>query len=195
VQPSELPALYASLARAFEDDPVTRFLFPNRRTRVQRLQAFYRSMMPTLAAHGRMHTDADLRGGAIWQAPRPPPPGPAQLLSTILLSALALRGRALAGLALGRALETVHERKPHWYLAILGTDPEYQGKGIGRALIAPVLELCDREGELAYLESSKRRNIPFYESHGFEVVGEVSVSGGLVLWPMLRRPRSPGATA
>lgn len=150
-------------------------------------------MMPALAAHGRMHTDADLRGAAVWQAPRPPPPGPAELLSTTLRSVFALRGRALAGLALGRALEEVHEREPHWYLAILGTDPEYQGKGIGRALIEPVLELCDRESELAYLESSKRRNIRFYEHHGFEVVEEVRLQGGLVLWPMLRRPRSPGA--
>ena len=142
----ELSALYAALARAFTDDPVTEFLFPSARSRVRRLEAFYRWMIPSLAAEGLMHTDDDVRGGAIWQAPRPPRPGASQLFSSMLRSAFVLRGRLLAGMALARALEAVHESKPHWYLAILGTDPHYQGKGIGSALIAPVLEHCDRAG-------------------------------------------------
>ena len=82
-----------------------------------------------------------------------------------------------------------HYREPHWYLSTLGTDPEAQGRGLGSAMLAPVLGLCDEDGWPAYLESSKESNIPFYERHGFRVTGEIQVPDGPKLWPMLRPPR------
>lgn len=92
--------------------------------------------------------------------------------------------------ALGK-MEKVHPSEPHWYLAVLGTDPQYQGKGVGSALMAPVLQKCDAEGVPAYLESSKESNVPFYQRHGFEVKGEVNVKNGPTLWPMWRDPHPP----
>ncbi len=53
---------------------------------------------------------------------------------------------------------------------------EQQGKGVGGALMRPVLEHCDAEGIPCYLESSKERNLPFYRRHGFEVVEELSAA-------------------
>ena len=35
----------------------------------------------------------------------------------------------------------------------------------------PVLERCDADGIPAYLESTKERNVGFYEQHGFAVIG------------------------
>ena len=70
-------------------------------------------------------------------------------------------------------INSMHPSEPHWYLATLGTDPDFQGKGIGSSLLRPVLDHCDAEGWPAYLESSKERNIPFYFRHGFTVVREV----------------------
>ena len=74
---------------------------------------------------------------------------------------------------------------------MLGTNPDWQGKGVGSAIIAPVLEHCDRTGERIYLESSKERNIPFYARHGFEVSAEVHIPKGPTVWAMWREPRSP----
>ena len=48
---------------------------------------------------------------------------------------------------------------------------------------------CDREGALAYLESSNPRNISLYLRHGFEVIGEIRVGAAPLVTPMLRRPR------
>jgi GNAT superfamily N-acetyltransferase len=74
-------------------------------------------------------------------------------------------------------------------LAVLGTEPDGQGKGKGSAVLAPVLAQCDRDGEGAYLESSKERNVPFYERHGFRVTEELTVKDGPTLWLMWRDPQ------
>jgi ribosomal protein S18 acetylase RimI-like enzyme len=83
-------------------------------------------------------------------------------------------------------VEAHHPRELHWYLAVLGTEPACQGQGIGSALMAPILERCDREGLPAYLESSKESNIAFYSRHGFEVTGEIRLPDGPPVWPMWR---------
>jgi GNAT superfamily N-acetyltransferase len=88
-------------------------------------------------------------------------------------------------------VEKAHPKADHWYLATLGTEPAAQGKGVGSALMAPVLARCDNEGVPAYLESSKERNVPFYRRHGFEVTGELVLPDGPRIWEMWREPRPP----
>jgi ribosomal protein S18 acetylase RimI-like enzyme len=97
--------------------------------------------------------------------------------------------RALGVLA---TAERVHPREPHYYLAVLGTEPAAQGKGVGSALLQPILERCDEEGTGAYLESSKESNIAFYARHGFEVMSELKLGRGRgpSIWPMWRNPRA-----
>ena len=129
-----------------------------------------------------------VRGAAIWQAPCPPQLGfwrQVGLAFRLLLTAGSGYSRALR---LGKAIEKHHLKDPHWYLAILGTEPEAQGRGLGTALLQPILERCDEQRAIAYLESSKPSNIPFYQRQGFEVSGEISVPDGPTVWPMLRRP-------
>jgi len=78
---------------------------------------------------------------------------------------------------------------PHWYLAVLGTDPPAQGQGLGSAVLAPVLAQCDADGVGAYLESSKERNIAFYARHGFRVTEELRLPRGPRVWAMWRDAR------
>ncbi|MGH2912475.1 MAG: GNAT family N-acetyltransferase, partial [Solirubrobacteraceae bacterium] len=75
------------------------------------------------------------------------------------------------------------------YLAVLGTEPDMQGQGLGSAVLEPVLRQCDNDGVAAYLESSKERNIAFYARHGFRVTGEIRLPRGPTMWPMWRDPR------
>jgi GNAT superfamily N-acetyltransferase len=63
-------------------------------------------------------------------------------------------------------MESSHFRHPHWYVAVLGTAPPHQGRGVGAALLALVLRRCDAEGIGAYLESTKPENVPWYERSG-----------------------------
>jgi GNAT superfamily N-acetyltransferase len=150
-------------------------------------------VLPLLSAHGAIYTDAEIQAAAVWQAPLPPKPGRARELLVALSMMAALRSASSRGLQLSRVVARSHPRVPHWYLGILGTSPDHQGRGVGSSVLAPILERCDADGVPAYLESSKRRNIPFYERHGFSVTGELIVEGGPTLWPMLRAPRRPAS--
>lgn len=80
-------------------------------------------------------------------------------------------------------------REPHWYLALLGCDPLWQGRGVGTALLEPVLDRADKEGTCAYLETQKVENIAWYGRRGFKVVKELEVPGCPTMWAMLREPR------
>ena len=62
-------------------------------------------------------------------------------------------------------------------------------KGVGALLLRPGLDLCDREGLPAYLESSKESNVGFYARFGFRVIAEVRMPGeGPTVWLMWRNP-------
>jgi ribosomal protein S18 acetylase RimI-like enzyme len=82
-----------------------------------------------------------------------------------------------------------HPKQPHWYLPLIGVDPSRQNQGHGAALMKHALSACDRDGQLAYLESTNPRNVPLYERHGFEVLARLQVGSSPPIFPMLRRPR------
>ena len=186
---SELPLLGSCLARAFEDDPVSEFFFPDPGSRLRRLDPFYRFAIEGMSRRGLVYTDRDLRGAAVWQAPLPPAPGRRQnLVGGLFLLAIA-RGAFTRVVRLGQILQKAHIVEPHWYLSVLGAETAHQGKGVGSSLMAPVLHRCDAEGLPAYLESSKESNIRFYERHGFQLTGEIRIPAGPTLWPMLRKPQ------
>ena len=85
------------------------------------------------------------------------------------LGRLLLKGSNLSiGLKLLTAVDKVHPAEPHWYLALLGTDPAVQGRGVGSALLAPAMQQADAEGVSCYLETQKEANIAYYRRFGFE---------------------------
>ena len=75
---------------------------------------------------------------------------------------------------------------------MLGTDPAHQGEGVGSALVRHVLDDRANSGEPAYLETQTEAIVPFYQRHGFEVIGELDVpGGGPHVWLMWRDPQEP----
>ena len=191
---ADIDGITAALVKAFADDPVMTYLFPKEGSRPKKSGAFFTSDSKRSLTKGALYTTAGgpAKGGAVWMAPGQWKIGGLELLGQLamLFKIGADTPRALSLLS---KVEKVHPTDPHWYLGILGTAPEYQGQGVGSALMAPVLEKCDTEGIPAYLESSKESNIPFYERHGFRVKGEVNVKNGPTLWPMWRDPQPPDA--
>jgi len=188
---ADVPALARMLARAFLDDPVASWAWRPDRLRLGALARFQAVRLRQLLAGDEVWTTDELTCAALWA-----PPGrwhstlreTAELVPSFRHPRLFMR---MPMVALGwEKLERAHPHTPpHLYLALLGTEPEAQGRGLGSAVMAPVLEQCDSDGVGAYLESSKERNIDFYARHGFRVTGEIQLLRGPTMWKMWRDPR------
>ena len=82
--------------------------------------------------------------------------------------------------------EDYHKRdlpEPHWYTMVVGVDPAFQGQGLGRALLQPVMDKAKSEGLPVYLETAQPKNVSFYKKLGFQVLRELKEpTSGLDLW-------------
>ena len=178
-----------ALARAFAADPVYRYIHPDDREWARVGPRFFRILLRHFSIHAMVLTPGAGGAVAIWTPPEPRPPGGlARLRFTLRISAL-LGRRIARGARIGTALESLHSEEPHWYLALLGTDPEAQRRGLASSLLAPILSRCDAAGLPAHLETATESNLAFYAARGFEVVGEARVAGGgPQLWGLRRPP-------
>lgn len=188
---ADVPALARMLARAFLDDPVARWACRPDSLRPRSLEHFQSIRLRQLLADEEVWTADDLTCAALWA---PPLRWKTTLREDAMLARCFAHPRLVGRMPLVTAgwlgLERKHPaRPPHYYLAVLGTDPEHQGKGLGSMLLRPVLEQCDADGVGAFLESSKERNIDFYARHGFRVTEEIRLLRGPRMWKMWRDPR------
>jgi GNAT superfamily N-acetyltransferase len=197
MQSHEQPAVIAALARAFYDDPLFGFFVPNLVKQTKMCIAFMGAGVKDATPFGEIHlahADGKVASAAVWLPPDKYPRGFRRDMMTYVRSASTFAhcgpriGRAFALLsAVDKAHHAMHE--PHFYLGILGTDPQYQRSGAGSAALGPVLERCDTEGLPAYLETQKEANIAYYARHRFEVVQKIEVKGCPPLWTLRRDPK------
>ncbi|MGW1955328.1 GNAT family N-acetyltransferase [Streptomyces sp. NPDC001920] len=177
------------LDAAFQDDPVSCWVFPGeeyRRVTHPRLMAAFTDIVLTV---GRIDVTEDGAACALWMsvpagADDQDDEGPARIRE-------AVDPRNERVESIGRLTARIHPSdRAHEYLWMIGTAPERQGEGLGTALMASVLDRCDREGRPAYLEASSARSRKLYERLGFELVGRpLDLPAGPRMWPMWREPR------
>ncbi len=185
---ADLQPISTTLARAFQDDPVMSWLLPDPGQRAARLPAFWVHALGGLhGKHGSFFTTSTFAGAAVWDPPGRWKVSISQMIRFAPAFVRIFRSNCLRGLALLNAVERHHPREQHYYLVAIGTDPVHQGRGVGAALLAPVLTRCDAERMPAYLESSNERNVPFYQRSGFRVMHEVRVPDGPKI-TLMRRP-------
>jgi GNAT superfamily N-acetyltransferase len=185
-------AVAAALSAAFMDDPVTSWTTPSERQRPAVLRHFFGCFFDFHVGEGMVFADPERRGAAIWALPGKWRTTTRQDLR--IARAFAHPRHWARAARVTRGLLGVERRHPaappHFYLAQVGVVPEAQGNGLGSRLLEPILEICDRDGIPAYLESSKESNLGFYARHGFRVREEVKLPRGPTMWLMWREPRS-----
>ncbi|HTD57946.1 MAG TPA: GNAT family N-acetyltransferase [Solirubrobacteraceae bacterium] len=181
----DVPRLKNMLADAFFEDPVLGWLIPAETNRRARLRRFFAIELRHIAlARGRVWTTGELTGAALCL-----PPGAWRVpLHATLLEGTAFGVHVPRAARLGAAMERHHVRQPHHYVRDVGVHPSMQGKGLGSALLRPLLERCDGERLPAYLEASSERNAALYERLGFQIIDELSVGDSPPLRLMLRPP-------
>jgi GNAT superfamily N-acetyltransferase len=177
--PDDHEAAAEALALAFADDPAWAHLLPDDSSRAERLLLYFTTEIASLVpARRRLWVTDDGAGAAVWADPgawRVPIHhvlGEAVPMSRVFGRRLPLALRALL------RIESHHPKPPHQYLQYLGVEPSRQGRGLGGALLRPVLERCDGGGVPAYLESSSDRNRVLYERNGFDLTSSFDLPGG-----------------
>lgn len=182
--------LAAVLARAFEDDPVSSWVFPDGRTRLRRLERLYRLILvPQALRVGGCHTTTDESAVALWEPAGTD--GSGMVDSVRLMSQVARVSGRHTPRAL-RLLSLMRSHRPqsrHAHLALLGTEPDRQGEGLGSLVLHETLTPLDRAGTPAYLEATTERSRALYLRHGFVDTGTLHLPGdGPTMWQMWRDP-------
>ena len=182
-----------AMSAAFFDDAASAYLWPDPETRAAGLRWYYGAFVPRLGfGLGRVYVAEGGAGQSVWIAPGEGITVPAAVRAGAL--GFVARFGIAVSLRLQRLADTIDalrdEAAPpgHWYLLLLGVEPDAQGTGLGAALMAPVVAEAAAAGRAVYLETSTPSNLPYYRHHGFEVVGERRVPGGHRYWGMARPP-------
>ena len=111
-------------------------------------------------------------------------------LKLILHSGLGIIGRLLTYETYAMNLKKEYTDNYDWYLYNLSIKKDAQGKGIASKLLRPMLEFCDDEKMVAYLETNKESNVSLYKHYGFELKKEELIPKSTVMhYAMVRFPQ------
>jgi ribosomal protein S18 acetylase RimI-like enzyme len=189
--PAELPEAARLVARAMCDNPVDVRVFaladPARRDWA--LTRFFSAVLRGQIRRGSII--AAYEKATIVGAYAMTPPGDCQpsIREKVRILATVIVGNPPGTLI--RVLSWVGEWskrdpvEPHWHLGPVAVAPEFQGRGVGTAMITDFCSRLDTRA-LAYLETDKAENVRLYQRFGFKVVAEAEVLG-VHNWFMSRR--------
>lgn len=187
-----LPQTAAMIGRAFHNDPLPIYIYPQEARRARRLPLMFAIALRYTLRYGEITTTPEGTGAACWL-----PPGQTSMTIPRLLRIGALAEVFRMGRSATRRMEhatnyteKMHKRcitEPHWYLLILGIEPAHQGQGIGGRLLRAGLARADASHLPCYLETMNPENVPLYQKFGFKVVEEADIPGSNVhVWSMVR---------
>jgi GNAT superfamily N-acetyltransferase len=196
LEASALDACAAALSAAFQADPLQAYTFPDAEERRRLSPLHFRAPLRYGLRFGEVHTTAGAPGGAaVWLPPGQTTVTPERAAAAGFDALPAQLGADAADRFFGVLgfAEPLHVRdmpEPHWYTMVVGVAPEHQGRGLGRALLQPVLDRADADGVPCYLETAQPANVTFYERLGFRVLVDTTEPiSGLRLWTFRRDPR------
>jgi GNAT superfamily N-acetyltransferase len=182
------------LARAFHDSPGYNAILghipePRREHVLRRVKwGFVQSAIRHQEAHGIWVGD-DLVGATLCMAP-------GQYPTSLIAEAWESAGCVTAGpravlnfLRMRAYIARKHVTERHYYLFVIGVEPRFQGKGLGKALLARMHGDADAQGVASYLETDTTANVRLYEGVGYRVLTDENVPTlpALRFWTM-RRP-------
>ena len=110
-------------------------------------------------------------------------------LELIFHSGFGIIGRLLKYESYAMNLKKEFTDNYDWYLYNLSVRKDAQGCGIASKLMRPMLQFCDDERMVAYLETNKESNVGLYRHYGFDLMKEELIPKTLVThYSMVRKP-------
>lgn len=112
-------------------------------------------------------------------------------MKLILHSGFGVIGRLLTYESFAMKLKKTYTGHVDWYLFNLSVSKNAQGRGIASKLMRPMLDFCDRENMVCYLETNKESNVSLYQHYDFELKEKLLIPKSDVMhYAMTRSPKS-----
>ncbi|MGY6552110.1 MAG: GNAT family N-acetyltransferase [Erythrobacter sp.] len=183
------PAINATLAEAFQNEPAFSFILPDPDARRKTLQRAFPIITREDMKAGCVMMTAGAEAATSWRRPWHMHETRWEAIRT-RLPFLRAFGPAIGRAALVGGLIREHlPQEPCWYLHFAGCHSHYRGKGFGGAAIRAGLARADLTRAKAYLETADEANIPIYRALGFEIIQSWQVPDGPQFWGMMRAGR------
>jgi ribosomal protein S18 acetylase RimI-like enzyme len=190
---ADIAAAGDTLARAFHDDPIQTYVFPDAEERARLAPAQFSMLVREGHLFGEVFATAGTTGVSAWMPPENVTT-PEQAAKSGMRELPQLMGKdafTRFGTVLDYLSNTHQKGMPakSWYLMVIGVRPDQRGSGLGRALLVPVLARADAERMPICLDTAQPRVRSLYERLGFKATAEsVHAQSGLRLWSYLREP-------
>ncbi|MCG8928087.1 GNAT family N-acetyltransferase [Lentzea sp. CC55] len=178
--------------RAFHDDPVFSWIFPDPERRAECNRRFFTVVVESTFAGGGLALQVEDFGAVSLFYPPSVLPSAEEHAELIGRLEELLGDQAERAVAFMNLLNDNHPRNapPHLYGTFLSTVPERQGQGLGTKLKKAQFALADGADAGVYGEASCLRNLALYERLGQVRLGEaITLQGGPSLYPIWR-PRA-----
>jgi ribosomal protein S18 acetylase RimI-like enzyme len=195
LQPHQKNKAAMVLSAAFFDYPMFVFYFPDVERRKRYLPWYLGKVLNCALRYGEVLTTPDI-SGVIFTLP----PGHTRisqweyirngfLLTSLYMGPREFNRSNFCEDFVGSTHEEIMKGRPHTYLWGLVVDPAQKARGIGRALLQPVLAKADVEKMPVYLETHDENNVAYYQRHGFDLARAGRIPKyDLPIWCMVREP-------
>jgi len=167
------------LTRAFWDDPLCAYFFPNKEERKRLLPVFFKFRLKQPLQYGEVYaTSSRLEGVAVWHHSNEVDSTLWKNLRAGGLGFYRTMGRNLVNRMMKMDQFTSQRRAkyavtPYMHLGPVAVDPELQGQGYSSKLIRPMLERLDRLELPCYLEAQSESNVSIYEHYGLPTASKI----------------------
>ncbi len=197
VRDEDLRGAAATLARAFEHDPVWAKAFAG--VPRETMAVWFQGPILYCREFGRVYATSERLEGVAGVVPGEHAQMTMRRAMRAGMMKMALRMgpqlmmRAPRMMRMFAPLDA--DRKQHMgkraftYVMIVGVDPEHQRQGHGGTLLRALIEESDRSGVPLYLETETEDNQRMYVHYGFQLLSEIALPVvGLPMWELLREP-------
>lgn len=182
------------LSKAFRHDPVFSYFIPDTNQRLKTLNHYFQHVIKCGLRYGEVYSSPNLECISVWF---PPKNSFHTRMKAIKSGALALPLRVKwKYLTLQNKIHNfsnnIHKKLvpyPHWYLSLIGVNPEDQGKGFGQQLLSTTINRIDLENKPIYLETNTEKNVKMYKHFGFHILQKAIIPATKIFhWSLLRNP-------
>ena len=202
LQNDQIEAASRVAARAFQDDPLSVYYYPDPIERKKKtvIRCEYMILLGILS--GEVYTTSnDIEGISIWHTYDIKDQKIGKQSKEIIRRLRRVKRKMFSDHLFAEKYSIVSEiynsfhnkyaNFPNWDLIMITVDPLHQGTGYASMLIKPKLKEIDKQNLPCYLETQNENNVSLYEHFGFELVGEIKVPNSNVnYYGMLRNKKN-----